>query len=103
MKLPMHARTFRLLLLIPMTSLASCELSESQPAQAIAAVLSEPTPAARKKVIHHQLAAICPTPLTDDELEWAAQFIEENRSKGTVWIAGRLLRMQRETKICRGM
>lgn len=102
MKLPTHARTFRLLLLILTISLASCAPNDPQPAQVIAAVLSEPMPAARKSVIHRQLAAICPTPLTDDELEWAAQFIEENRSKGAAWIAGRLLRMQRETKICRG-
>lgn len=103
MKLLMRAQTFWLLLLTLTISLASCAPNDSQPAQAIAAVLSEPTPAARKRIIHRQLAAICPTPLTDDELEWAAQFVEENRSKGAAWIAGRLLRMQRETKICRGM
>ena len=100
---PMRALAFLSLLMTLSILLASCAPSETQPAQAIAAVLSEPTPAARKRVIHRQLAAICPTPLTDEELEWAAQFVEENRSKGAAWIAGRLLRMQRETKICRGM
>ncbi len=103
MKLPTRARAFRLLPLIPMILLASCDLNEPPPARAVGAVLSERTPAARKAAIRRQLAAICPTPLSDAELEWAAQFTEENRSRGAVWIAGRLLRMHRETKICRGM
>ena len=102
MKLLRRARAFRLLLLIPMTLLASCAPSDPPPARAVAAVLSERTPSARKAAIRRQLAAICPAPLSDDELEWAAQFVEENRSKGAVWIAGRLLRMHRETMICRG-
>jgi hypothetical protein len=102
LKLLTRAQAFRYLLLIPMTLLASCAPSEPPPARAVAAVLSERTPSARKAAIRRQLAAICPTPLSDDELEWAAQFVEENRSRGTVWIAGRLLRMHRETTICRG-
>jgi hypothetical protein len=97
-----RARAFRLLLLIPMILLASCAPSDPQSTRAVAAVLSEGAPSARKAAIRRQLAAICPTPLSDDELEWAAQFVEENRSRGTVWIAGRLLRMHRETTICRG-
>ena len=102
MKLLTRARAFRLLLLIPMTLLASCAPSDPPPARAVAIGLSEGAPSARKAAIRRQLAAICPTPLSDDELEWAAQFVEEHRSKGAVWIAGRLLRMHRETLICRG-
>jgi len=102
LKLLWRARAFRLLLLIPMTLLASCAPSDPPPARAVAAVLSEGAPSARKAAIRRQLAAICPTPLSDDELEWAAQFVEENRSKGAVWITGRLLTMHRETRICRG-
>ncbi|MCX7898523.1 MAG: hypothetical protein N2444_00270 [Methylocystis sp.] len=41
--------------------------------------------------------------MSDDEIEWAAQFVEENRTKGAVWVAGRLLQFHRETKICRGL
>lgn len=102
MKLLTCARALRLPLLIQMTLLASCAPSDPPPARAVAAVLSEGAPSARKAAIRRQLAAICPTPLSDDELEWAAQFVEENRSRGTVWIVGRLLRMHRETMICRG-
>ncbi len=98
----MRGRAFRLLLAILTISLASCAPSAPLPARAVNAVLSERTPAARKTAIRRQLAALCPTPLSEDELEWAAQFVEENRSKGAVWITGRLLWMHRETKICRG-
>jgi hypothetical protein len=99
---PTRARAFLLLLPILTISLTSCAPSEPPPARAVIAVLSEKTPAARKAAIRRQLAALCPNPLSDDELEWAAQFVEENRSKGAVWVTGRLLRMHRETKICRG-
>lgn len=97
-----RARGLRLLLLILTISLANCAPSEPPPARAVVAVLSEKTPATRKAAIRRQLAALCPTPLSEDELEWAAQFVEENQSKGAVWITGRLLKMHRETKICRG-
>lgn len=99
---PTLARACRPLLPILTLLLGNCAANEPPAAQAVATVLSERTPAARKTAIRRQMAALCPTPLSDDELEWAAQFVEENRSKGAVWIAGRLLRMHRETKICRG-
>jgi hypothetical protein len=98
----MRGRAFRLLLSILTISLASCASSEPPPARAVVAVRSEKSSTARKAEIRSQLAALCPTPLSDDELEWAAQFVEENRSKGAVWVTGRLLKMHRETKICRG-
>jgi hypothetical protein len=99
---PTRARNFRLLLLILTNLLASCATSEPPPARTVITVLSEKTPAAPKAEIQRQLAALCPKPLSDEESEWAAQFVEENRSKGAVWVTGRLLRMHRETKICRG-
>ena len=97
----------RLLLLIPTLWLASCDGSEETKARAVVLhrvgiVLSEPTHDARKAAIHAHLAALCPAPLSDDELEWAAEFVEKNRTKGAVWITGRLLRMDRESQICRG-
>jgi hypothetical protein len=97
-----RGQAFRLLLPILTILLASCAPSEPPPARAVVGVLSERTPAARKAVIRHQLAALCPTPLSDDELEGAAQFVEQNRSNGAAWIAGRLLTMHREARICRG-
>jgi hypothetical protein len=107
MTLLTRARACRTLLLIPTLLLASCAPSDETPARAVilprvSAVLSEQSPAARKAAIRAQLAVICPKPLSDDELEWAAAFVETNQSKGATWIAGRLLRMHRETKICRG-
>lgn len=100
---PTRGRVFLIFLPMLPLFLASCAPNEPPPARAVAAVLSKQTGAARKAEIRRQLAALCPTPLSDDELEWSAQFVEENRSKGAVWIAGRLLKMHRETKICRGV
>lgn len=103
----MRARASRLLPLMLAIWLASCAPNEVTPPKAVVlphvgAVLSKKTPVERKAAIHAQLAAICPTPLSDDELEWAAEYVEENRTKGAAWIAGRLLKMHRETRICRG-
>ena len=103
MKLPTRGRGFLPLLTILTSLLASCAPNDPPPAQAVGVVLSERTPAARKAAIRRQLAAMCPTPLSDDDLERAAQFVEENRSQGAAWIAGRLLKMHRESKICRGV
>lgn len=103
----MPARIFRLLPLILTAWLASCAPNEAPPLAIVrshvADALSEPSPAARKAAVRKQLAAVCPRLLSDEELEWAASFVEENRSKGAAWVAGRLLQMHRETKICRGI
>lgn len=95
------------LILLPMLTslLASCEQRDPALAvltPAVSSVLSESSAPARRAAIKAQWRAVCPVPLTDDELEWAAQFVEENRSKGAVWIAGRLLKMDRQTNKCRG-
>ena len=99
------ARASPTLLLIPTLWLASCAPSDETRAvilPRVGAVLSEKSPAARKASIRAQLSVVCPTPLSDDELEWAAAFVEANQSKGAAWIAGRLLRLHREARICRG-
>ena len=101
----MRAPMFQLLLLTQTLWLANCapnEPNQTVVAPRVAAALSEQTAALRRASIRKQIAAVCPAPLSNDELEWAAEFVEENRSKGAVWITGRLLKMHRETKICRG-
>lgn len=102
----MSARPFRPLLMIPMLLLGSCAPSDPPPLAVVtprlASVISEATPKARRAEIRRQLAALCPSPLTDAELERAAQFVETHRSRGAVWIAGRLSRMDDEARICRG-
>jgi len=108
MKRLMRAPVCLLLLSISTPLLTSCDESNQPKARAVvlphvAAVLSEKTPAARKAAIRRHIAAVCPTPLSDDELEWAAEVVEENRSKGVGWLAGRVLKMNRETRICRGL
>jgi len=70
---------------------------------AVEKIVSKPTPDARKAEIKRQLAAVCPVALTDIELETAAQIVETERSKGVVWLAKRLLKLNRETKKCRGL
>jgi hypothetical protein len=50
-----------------------------------------------------QIKAVCPVPLSADEAEWAAQFVEENRSKGAVYVAGLLWKMNAESRLCRGL
>jgi len=98
----MNARLFLTLLLTQTILLASCESKNQAVEPAIESVLSKSTPEARKAEVRRVIRAACPTLLTDDELEWAAQYVEENRSKGAVWLAGRLWKMNAETKICRG-
>jgi len=83
--------------------LAGCNNIGNAPLGAMETILSKPTPEARKAEVVRQVRAICPTPLSNDELEWAAQYVEENRSKGAVWLAGRLWEMNKETRICRGL
>ena len=98
----MRAPICLILLTIPTIFLASCD-DRAAPIAAVGSVLSEPTPESRKAKIIQQVAAHCPRPLSADEAEWAAQFVEENRSKGAVWIAGKLWRMNAETRLCRGL
>jgi hypothetical protein len=81
--------------------LASCD-AENQ-ASAILGIQALPTREARKAEIRRQIAAVCPRPLSDDELEQVASFVEANRSKPAVHVVRMLSRMDAETRICRGM
>lgn len=98
----MSARPLMILLPILTILLASCD-GQEQAVGAIESVLSEKTPEARKAAVVRQIKAVCPVPLSADEAEWAAQFVEENRSKGAVYIAGLLWKMNAESRLCRGM
>lgn len=97
----MRARIFLILPMILTPLLASCD-GANQPVAAVRTVLNRSTPAARKAEIRRQLAPICPAPLSDDDLERAAQFIESNRTNGAAWIVRRLSKMDAETRVCRG-
>jgi hypothetical protein len=83
--------------------LASCEAERAPPAAAVRRVLAQNTPAARKAEIRRQLVALCPTPLSDDDLERAAAYVESHRNKGAIWIVGRLSRMDSESRVCRNV
>lgn len=99
----MSGRLFLFLPMILTMSLASCDDKSQAPAAAVGAVLSKGTREARRAEVVRIIRAACPTPLTDDELEWASQFVEENRSKGAVWIAGVLWTKNEEIRRCRGI
>lgn len=60
-------------------------------------------PAERRIVIKKALSRVCPVPLTNAELERAAVYVEMNAaSLESLWLVGRLDRMDAETRICRG-
>jgi hypothetical protein len=60
------------------------------PTGAVSAVLSRPTPAARKAEIGRQVAALCNISLSADDLDRASAFIEANRSRGARWVADQI-------------
>jgi hypothetical protein len=84
-------------------ALGACNNTGQAPLGAMESILSKPTPETRKAELHRQTKALCPVPLSNDELEWTAQYVEENRDKGAVWIVGRLWEMNKESRICRGL
>jgi hypothetical protein len=102
-KPPMNARVFLLLSTMLTPSLGACEAERAPATAAVRTVLAQDSPAARRAEIRRQLAALCPAPLGDDELERAAAYVETHRDKGATWIVGRLSRMDEETRICRNM
>ena len=84
-------------------ALGACNNTSQAPfVSAIEDILSAPTPESRKEKIIKNYRAACPTPLSNDELEFVAQFVEENRSRGAVYVAGKLWHMNEETHKCRG-
>jgi hypothetical protein len=62
-------------------------IAKTTPVAAVSAVLSRPTPAARKAEIGRQVAVLCNLSLSGSDLDRASAFIEANRSKGAHWVA----------------
>lgn len=61
---------------------------------AVSAVLSRPTPAARKAEIGRQVAMMCNLSLSGGDLDRASAFIEANRAKGPHWVAEQISRSE---------
>lgn len=60
-------------------------------------------PASRRVIIKTKLARVCPVPMTDDELERAAVYVEAHAENlEAQWVVGRLDRFDAESRICRG-
>lgn len=57
---------------------------------AVNAVLSRPTPDARKAEIGRQVAHLCNMSLSDSDLSRASALIEANRAKGATWVADQI-------------
>lgn len=84
-------------------SLPGCAPDAPTPHSVLATARSLP-PAERRIVIRKALARVCPVPLSDEELERAAVYVEMNAaSLESQWLVGRLDRMDAETRICRGV
>ncbi len=64
--------------------------ARSPAADAVGAVLSRPTPVARKAEIGRQVARMCNMALSEDQLSKASAFIEANRAKGVAWVADQI-------------
>jgi hypothetical protein len=61
---------------------------------AVSAVLSKPTPAARKVEIGRQVASLCNVSLSGGDLDRASAFIEANRARGAHWVAEQISRSE---------
>lgn len=85
--------------------LAGCASAPQQTAPPVAAVKSSAsTAAARKADIRRQIAAVCPTPLSPSDLDRAESVVERHQvDRDVIAVVGRLDRMDRETRICRGI
>lgn len=99
----MRALACLLSLTIPTFLLVACDSVERPPIAAIRAVQAQATPEARRAEIRRQLARICPTPLSDADLERAAAFVETHRDKDAVAIVRELSRLDAEARVCRGL
>lgn len=69
---------------------ASSATAKPSSVAAINAVLSRPTPTARKAEIGRQVASMCNLSLSESDLSRASAFIEANRSKGAHWVADQI-------------
>jgi hypothetical protein len=98
--LPTRALMFLLAVTLQL-SLPGC--GEEKPGVVLATAKSLP-PTKRVAYIKKQIAKACPVPLTDEELDRAANYVMFHASDlESVWLTGRLDRMDAETRICRGM
>jgi hypothetical protein len=68
--------------------------AKTSPVSAVSAVLSRPTPAARKAEIGRQVAMMCNVSLSGGDLDRASAFIEANRGKGAHWVADQISRSE---------
>ena len=96
MKSLMRLAAFRSLPLIAALYLTSC----NDQAQLVAQTLASGDRS--KAQIKKTLGRICPRPLTDDEVNWVADVVEESKSRGVDWLAGRLVFMNKQTRACKG-
>lgn len=65
-------------------------LAKPSAVEAVSAVLSRPTPVARKVEIGRQVARMCNVTLSGDDLNKASAFVEANRAKGAAWVADQI-------------
>ena len=88
-------------ILLPMTLatlLAGCASAPPQTAPPVAAIKG------RQAEIRRQIAPVCPAPLSPADLDRAATVVERHAADRDVTrVVGRLDRMDRETRVCRGV
>lgn len=80
-------RTFMLAVALLAVSPATDALAKPSAVAAVSAVLSRPTPVARKVEIGRQVAQLCNLSLSQGDLDRASAFIEANRARGARWVA----------------
>lgn len=96
----MRAHKFLLAALL-LTSLPGCAPDEQT--RAVLATARNLPPANRRIIIKTKLSRICPVPLSNAELERAANYVLANADDfEALWLVGRLDKFDAETRICRG-
>lgn len=93
MKSLMRLVMFSLLLTGPIL-LTSCNSQQQSVVQTLAS--------GDRSKIKKALGRICPRPLTNDEVNWVLDVVEESKSKGVDWLASRLAYMNKQTHACKG-
>lgn len=101
----MRAPLSRLILILPLISLAGCASGPQQIAPPVAAVKSTATTAdARRAEIKRQIAKVCPGILTPAELDRFAALVERlTGDADVVAVVKRLFRFDSEARVCRGV
>lgn len=101
----MRAPLSRLILILPLISLAGCASGPQQIAPPVAAVRTvAPTADARRAEIKRQIAKVCPGVLTPDELDRFAALVERLAGDAdVVAVVKRLFRFDSEARVCRGV